>query len=80
MGFQFGGDPVVGPFELGFEEPDVVQGEIKDTLDRKSERLVQEEALVGHTLEFLRVVEWMWKVVVTGFVELGSQVLDRELS
>jgi hypothetical protein len=29
-------------FELGFEEVDVVQGEIEDTLDRKSERLFQE--------------------------------------
>jgi hypothetical protein len=35
---------------------------------------------VSDTLEFAGVVERIWKVVVTEFVELGGQVLNRELS
>ena len=80
VGLQFGGDPVVDTVELSFEEADAVEGEIKDTLVRKSERRVEDKALVSHTLEFAGIVKRLWKGVATEFAELTGQGLDPELS
>jgi len=77
MRIKLGGDPVIDLFDLGFQEADVFQGEVENTLDGQGQGLVKREAFLGYLLELAGVVVGVWEVVTTEFVQVGGQGSDR---
>jgi len=62
--------------DLEFEEADVMEGKVEDTLNRESQGRVKREAFLSDTLELGGVVEGVWEVVTTEFVELKGEVFN----
>jgi hypothetical protein len=58
---------------------DVLQGEIKDALNRQCQALLEWEALLGNTLELACVLEGIAKVVAAHLVQVHSQVFDGQI-
>jgi len=77
MSLNLGSNPIIDLVDLGFEEANVSQGEVQDTLNRQSQRLIEREALFGDTLEFASVVKGIREMVAAEFVQMHCQVLDR---
>jgi hypothetical protein len=77
---EFGGDPVIGLGDLGFEETNVVESEIEDALDGKNQGVVKGEAFLGSHDESAGVFVRVWEMMTAEFIQMGGQVLHRQIS